>query len=316
VRLALRRQRQTPLVAAAVTVLVLLTVALAPPLARAMAPSASSAGPGRAFLVAPGELHVMSFNLRYASDAPPNSWHDRRPVVRTLLRRERPELIGTQEGLYGQLRDIQTDLPDHYDSIGLGREGGSRGEAMQIFYDSRRLEPLEFHHYWLSDTPEVVGSKTWGGCCPRMVTWVRFHDTATDTEFYAVNTHLEAFDPDARRQSADLVLQRMQAEFEPRVPVVMTGDFNEPAEEGRAVYDALVVGGPLADTWAESRSRGERFGTFHGYEQLVEDGERIDWILTTPGIRARLAHINTFEQGGQYPSDHLPVQAVLQLTAG
>lgn len=133
-----------------------------------------------------GPLHVMSFNLRYASDTPPNTWADRRPVMRELLRRARPELIGTQEGLYSQLQDISADLGPSYDHIGLGREGGSKGEFMMIFFDQRRLEPLEYDHFWLSDTPNVIGSQTWGGCCPRMVTWVRFKDKATAQEFYAV----------------------------------------------------------------------------------------------------------------------------------
>ena len=165
------------------------------------------------------ELHVMSFNLRFASDTPPNSWPERRPVVERLLEQERPHLIGTQEGLYQQLRDVQADLPAYYDSIGEGREGGSRGEAMQVFYDSRRLTPVEYDHYWLSDTPDVVGSQTWGGCCPRMVTWVRFEDQRTGGEFYALNTHLEAFDAGAREKSADLILRRMSEEFDPSLPV-------------------------------------------------------------------------------------------------
>ena len=63
--------------------------------------------------------------------------------MRQLLQRERPDIVGTQEGLYRQLRDIADDLPQHYDSIGLGRDGGSRGEAMQILYDAKRLEPQE-----------------------------------------------------------------------------------------------------------------------------------------------------------------------------
>jgi endonuclease/exonuclease/phosphatase family metal-dependent hydrolase len=43
------------------------------------------------------------------------------------------------------------------------------------------------------------------------------------------------------------------------------------------------------------------------------NGDRIDWILTTPGVTTRRAEINTFHLDGQYPSDHLPVQAVLRL---
>ena len=109
----------------------------------------------------------MTFNLRYASDTPPNSWPERRPVVRTSPACGNGRTwIGTQEGLYQQLRDIQNDLPDYYDSIGQGQDGGSHGEAMQIFYDTRRLDPLEYDHYWLSDTPDVDGFEDLGRLLP------------------------------------------------------------------------------------------------------------------------------------------------------
>ncbi|MEQ7010589.1 endonuclease/exonuclease/phosphatase family protein [Actinopolymorpha sp. B17G11] len=257
----------------------------------------------------------MSFNLRFASSTPPNSWQERRPVMRELLRRELPDLIGTQEGLYQQLRDIQADLPAYYDSIGQGRDGGSQGEAMQIFYDSRRLDPLEYGHYWLSDTPDVVGSKTWGGCCPRMVTWIRFYDSEADVEFYSVNTHFEAFDAEARAKSAQLMLQRT-GRFDPDLPIVITGDFNEPAAAGQTVNDMLVANGPFLDSWEVAESRSPLYATFHGYRPLVPGGSRIDWILTTPQVRTRVGFINTFQKNGQFPSDHLPVQAVLQLPTG
>ena len=259
-----------------------------------------------------GSLRVMSFNLRFASDAPPHSWPERRPVVRQLLQRERPHVIGTQEGLPQQLRDVQADLPDSYESIGLGREIGGAGEAMQVFYDSDRLRALEHGHYWLSDTPDVAGSQTWGGSCPRMATWVRFEDRRTGGEFYVLNTHLEAFDPGAREKSAALIRRRISEDFDPALPVVLTGDFNEAAGAG-PVYDALVTDGPFMDTWEAAAERTAPFATFHGYAPLVPDGDRIDWILATPGVVTSYAAAITFEQDGQYPSDHLPVQAVLRL---
>lgn len=259
-----------------------------------------------------GELHVMSYNLRYASDTPPNTWADRRPVMREQLRQARPQLIGTQEGLYSQLNDIAADLGPAYDSIGLGREGGSKGEFMMIFFDQRRLQPLEYDHFWLSDTPDVIGSKTWGGCCPRMVTWVRFKDKVSGKQFYAVNTHFEAFDATARSKSADLLLQRM-AKFDPALPVIATGDFNEAAKPGLTVYDKLVTNGPLDDSWMTAEQRSELWGTFHGYKPLTPNGNRIDWILTTPGLRVSKASINTFSKNGQFPSDHLPVESWISL---
>ena len=258
------------------------------------------------------ELHVMSFNLRFASDEPPHSWPERRPVVARLLEQELPHLVGTQEGLHAQLQDIEADLPTYYDSIGQGREGGTRGEAMAIFYDSRRLQPLEHRHYWLSDTPDVVGSQTWGRC-PRMVTWVRFEDRRTGHQLYALNTHLEAFDATARARSADLVVERMAAELDPALPVLMTGDFNEPAGPGGTVYDTLVTDGPMVDTWVTATEHSAPVGTFHGYAPPTPGGDRIDWILSSPEVVTRQVGVNTYQHGGQLPSDHLPVQAVVSL---
>lgn len=120
-------------------------------------------------------------------------WTVRRPVMRELLRRERPHVIGTQEGLYQQVRMIEKDLGGHYDWIGTGRGGGSKDEFMAVFYDTRRLDPIEFDHFWLSDTPYTIASNTWGADWLRMVTWVKFADLADGgREFYVLNTHLDS----------------------------------------------------------------------------------------------------------------------------
>ena len=81
----------------------------------------------------------MTFNLRYASADGPHPWPSRRPVVSSLLGIEQPDLIGTQEGLVGQLDDVRADLGPAYDFLGTGREGGTRGAAGR--FDSLRIEP-------------------------------------------------------------------------------------------------------------------------------------------------------------------------------
>jgi hypothetical protein len=156
----------------------------------------------------------MTFNLRYASAVAPYSWAERRPVTRKLLRGESPHLIGTQEGLYQQLRDIEQDLGTNYAWIGTGREGGSHGEFVAIFYDTSRLTPLEYDHFWLSETPGTIGSKdefeqeTERAGAPRMVTWVRFGVRGTPSVFYALNTHLDNRSETAPRDSAGQVSDR------------------------------------------------------------------------------------------------------------
>ncbi|WP_369207158.1 endonuclease/exonuclease/phosphatase family protein [Streptomyces sp. PU-14G] len=257
-------------------------------------------------------LRVMSFNLRYASDTPPHSWPERRPVTRALLHRERPHLIGTQEGLYPQLKDIAADLGrSRYDWIGTGRAGGSRDEFMAVFYDVRRLLPLEYDHFWLSDQPDLIGSKTWGNAVIRMVTWIRFRDLANDRELYHLNTHLDHQNQYSRERSAALITDRLGG-LDAALPRLVTGDFNVPAH-ANPVYDTLLADGELTDTWDTAASRSKLYGTFHGYEPLVPDGDRIDWILASPKVRTHRAEIIAYARDGQYPSDHLPVQALVEL---
>jgi len=258
-------------------------------------------------------LCVMTFNLRYASPSPPNAWFQRRPVARELVEKESPDLIGTQEGLYQQVKDLAADLPA-YGWIGLGREGGSHGEFMAVFYRKDRLEPLQFDHFWLSDTPKLISSKTWGNTLPRIVTWVKFRDRRTDGQFYFFNTHFDHRSQNAREKSAALLLSRVK-KLGTALPVLLVGDFNAEAGANKA-YEILVNENAFADTWTTALRRGEPVGTFHGYRSPSKGGARIDWILSRGPVKTLRTAVVTFARDGQYPSDHFPVAAWLQLQPG
>jgi endonuclease/exonuclease/phosphatase family metal-dependent hydrolase len=255
-------------------------------------------------------LCVVTFNLRFASPKPPNSWPERRPVTRDCILHMAPDLMGTQEGVYAQIKDLAQDLPE-YDWIGLGRNGGSRSEFMAVFYRKQRFEPLEFDHFWLSDAPELIASSSWGNRNRRMVTWVKFLDRQTRREFYFFNTHFDHEMPEARERAARLIRQRIEA-LQTTLPVILVGDFNAPAG-GNPVYDTLVGGELFTDTWHSARERrGEVIGTFHGYKEPVPEGVRIDWILTRGKVTALATEVVNFSKNNQYPSDHFPVAAWLQ----
>jgi endonuclease/exonuclease/phosphatase family metal-dependent hydrolase len=253
----------------------------------------------------------MTFNLRYASSTPPNSWPERRPVMSACIRSLAPDIMGTQEGLYEQLKDLAADLPE-YDWIGLGRDGGSRGEFMAIFYRKDRFESLAYDHFWLSDTPEVVGSSTWGNSNRRMLTWVRFRDRRSKREFFVCNTHLDHQIELARQKGASLIVDRIR-KLQTDLPVFLTGDFNSPAGKGKA-YEILLRDGGFADTWTLAGKRiNENLNTFHGFNKPVEAGSRIDWILAIGNVTVEKSEIVAFSQRGQYPSDHFPVAVWLTL---
>lgn len=252
----------------------------------------------------------MTCNVQVAGNPPPHSWEQRRPLMRELLRREDPDIIGTQEGRFDQVKDLAVDLPTH-DWIGLGRDGGSRGEFMAIFYRRDRFELLAFDHFWLSDTPEVIGSSTWGNTCRRMVTWGRFRDRPTGRGFGIWNTHFDHEIESARQKSAALVHRRIAA-TDPGLPLLLLGDFNCAAGDS-AAYAELTAGAGLTDTWTAAAQRcNEGFSTFHGHKTPARDGVRIDWILARHLAAVSEAAIVVHASPGLAPSDHFPVTATVR----
>jgi endonuclease/exonuclease/phosphatase family metal-dependent hydrolase len=256
----------------------------------------------------PFRFKVMTFNVKYASESENHRWSDRRPVLRNAILRANPDLIGTQEGLHRQATHIAEDLPG-YDWIGLGRDGGSKGELMAIFYKRRRFEPLAYDHFWLSDTPQVIGSRTWGHDSPRMVTWVLFRDKASAVEFYHWNTHFDNQSEAARHNSADLVLGKLRS-TDPDRPAVVTGDFN--AAQTSIVHEKMLARAEgqvnLLDAWDEAEVReGKQVCTCHGWSGPSDSDQRIDWVLTSPDFKCKRAAVITYQENGRYPSDHFPV---------
>jgi endonuclease/exonuclease/phosphatase family metal-dependent hydrolase len=259
---------------------------------------------------APLVLRAMTYNLRYASNQPGEVWTERLPVMQALLAREAPDVFGTQEGLYLQLRDLAAGLPD-YEWIGLGRAGGSKDEFCAVFYRRDRFTPVAFDHFWLSDTPAVVGSMTWGNKYRRMATWVRLRDRATGREFEVWNTHFDHEVETARQRSAELIRDRI-AQVDPAVPVLLLGDFNCVAGASRA-HEILTGEAGLTDTWDAAPRRGNAgLNTFNAFAAPKHDGERIDWILARRPAGVDAAAIVDYAGLPRFPSDHFPVTATVR----
>ena len=71
------------------------------------------------------------------------------------------DILGTQEVLHNQLEDLKQRLPE-YGVIGVGREDGKeKGEYSALWYQKDRFNLLDSGYFWLSETPEVAGSKGW-----------------------------------------------------------------------------------------------------------------------------------------------------------
>jgi endonuclease/exonuclease/phosphatase family metal-dependent hydrolase len=272
-------------------------------------------------------LVVMTFNVRYGSaDDGQNNWANRKELACDVLRRHAPDIVGLQEALRFQIDDIRAALPQ-YAEIGGGRDDGkTKGEYSAILYRKDRLDVSDSGTFWLSDTPEVPGSITWGNACTRICTWARFVRKDTGEAFYHFNTHMDHISQFSRDKSAILLAQRIRDRAHPD-PVFLTGDFNagernpvvqyfKGQKELKAANNGLAANPVrLVDTFRVLHPDANEVGTFHSFNG-ERTREKIDYIFAQPGVKVLRTEILYDNQDSRYPSDHFPVLAVLELAAG
>lgn len=267
--------------------------------------------------VAAPPVRVMSFNIRYgtAKDGE-NHWDKRQDFVIETIRAYNPDLVGGQEVLDFQADFLQQRLSD-YTLVGGGRDDGKRkGEYSPILFRKDRFEPLAHGQWWLSPTPEVVGSKGWDAALPRIVTWARLKDRRSGQTILFYNTHWDHQGKVARVESGKLMRRLIEDHRGgDDLPVIVTGDFNSTEESDQ--YRSLTVGDgsglKLIDAHrAVHPERQPDEATFNGFKG-IRQGMRIDWILHSPHWEATGAAIDRTEKDGRTPSDHYPVTAELEL---
>ena len=256
----------------------------------------------------PASVVVMTFNIRYgtANDGE-NRWERRREQLFDLIKAEQPDVIGLQEALHAQIDEILAAVPG-YAMAGVGRsDGGQAGEYAALLYKRARLTVRMTDTFWLSDSPRLVASKTWGNTIERICTWARFDDKAGPS-FYVYNLHLDHQSQPSRERSVELVLKTIAAR-EPAAPVIVTGDFN--AGEANPATKAMAT--RFADSFRMLHPQASDVGTFTGFELGKTQGEKIDYIFVEPGTPVTRAEILRTARDGRYPSDHFPVVAELRL---
>lgn len=264
-----------------------------------------------------GAFRVVSFNVRTstAKDGE-NAWPKRRDFLFAEIARLAPDLIGFQEVREDQHDAIIERMPNHA-FVGVARDDGKRkGEWSMIGFRRERFENLGGGNFWLSETPEVAGSKSWDAALTRICTWVRLRDRVTQRTFLYANTHFDHKGVVAREKAAGVIAARVR-ELARDEPLILTGDLNvnedtqayaviaKPAADGSAAW--------LIDSYREVHpQRVPEEASFHGFKG-TRVGSRIDFIFHSRELKAIRATIERdVSSDGRYPSDHYPVTAVLE----
>lgn len=258
-------------------------------------------------------VKVMSWNIRYDNpDDGINNWSNRRHGVIKFMKETNADIIGLQESLNNQSKDIKKGLKV-YNYIGVGRDDGKkRGEFCSIFYNKKRFKLINSGTFWLSETPDVAGSRGWDAACNRIVSWAQLLDRQSSEKFFVFNTHFDHVGEVARVESARLLVRRI-SEIATDIPFVVTGDFN--ANHKDQSYRILtfpeneVV---MRDTrnMAEVKE-GPEF-SWVSFDPSFIPTDIIDFIFASYNSKPIKHTIYDF-RATQYLSDHLPVIVELNI---
>lgn len=259
-------------------------------------------------------FRVLSFNIRYPNPQDGfNYWPNRKEMVASVIQFYEADIIGLQEAFRSQLDDLTTALKD-YTWFGLCRTDGSinpdpDNEFSAILYRKSRFELLEGNTFWLSPTPNEIGSKGWDASLPRIVTWAKFKDKENNQVFFQFNTHFDHRGIKAREESAKLLLKSI-AKIAQNAPIVITGDFN--VNDTSNVYQILTNQDDserLTDAIKVSRlpHHGPRASWTNSFQFPGVPGRRIDFIFIKNDIKVLKHAILSDSWSGRLPSDHLPV---------
>lgn len=229
-------------------------------------------------------LRVMTWNI--LRDDGDGDWPRRREAVCGAILREDPDILALQEATPRQLQDLLARLPTY--SCVRGASNG-REEHVAILHRPQSARLVDHGCVWLSDTPDVPLSRSWGNEIARCATWARF--LSRDGALEVVNAHFD-HESDRFRLEAAHLLDRMFPD------ALLLGDFN--TTPGSRPHEILT------------RSHRDPFPT-EGFETMRgDDGTphaRYDWILLPPSLGAVDARRVEHEEGEPLPSDHLALVA-------
>lgn len=251
-------------------------------------------------------IRVMSFNIR-CSNVGVQTAKSRYPLVSETIIKSEADSVGVQEATPEWMSYLKKALADTYGFVGIGREGGNKGEYSAIFYKKDTYEVVDSGNFWLSETPEKV-SKGWDAACIRICTWAILRNKKTNEKYAHINTHLDHIGILARRNGVDIMLEKLKNFGD--MPAVFTADMN--IEEGTENYLQFVNSGFMFDTKYKAENT-VNYLTFHDVHPSKHEESIIDYVMINEHFSADTYKVVTAGIDGKYVSDHFPVYADLKI---
>lgn len=262
---------------------------------------------------------ILSCNIRVAlpqDEEKGVGWSHRKELAIEVIQSRQPDIICLQEVLREQDQDMKEAFPDFFT---FGFDGpemdtqppeGYHGIAKNtIMFSRERYDLISTGCYWLSETPQIGGSKSWGTARARHANWVRLKEHDTQKEFRVLNTHFDHVAQSAREKQAEMIVTE-SAQYPEEFPQILAGDFNQSASNPAI---EIIKKGQWIDSYADIHGPEDPGFTGHGFRGHEKEkdgkGSKIDFIFSRGKVTALDAGIIKDHKDGFYPSDHYFISA-------
>lgn len=259
----------------------------------------------------------------------------RAEMYRKFISEHMPDVVGMEEVTTNWRKWLDTYVfNDSYAGVGEPRSAG--GEANPIYYRVDKFELVDSGTFWLSDTPDKVGSMIEGANYPRICTWVILKDRETGTQFAHMNTHLDhngnndsTAGNNIRKAQMGVIIKFAQSIKD--IPLFLTGDLNNRRTTSKGEIYALykMITGEkqytdgdgntytlkLADSRLDAQATVDENHTATMTKYYDENNsayeptrEPIDYVFYNPANTEALVYQTyLISENDMWISDHLPV---------
>ena len=150
-------------------------------------------------------LNIFTSNIRFENPADgKNDWPFRKGLLSNILNSYDAHIICSQEGRKSQLMDLNSLLNSNI--VDSHRSYISERMYPSIFIsDDIKIDKSQ--DIWLSDTPNIAGSKSFNSMFPRLCTYIRF--SYMNKKFILVNTHLDHVKDTTRLEQIKVLVTEM-----------------------------------------------------------------------------------------------------------
>lgn len=246
------------------------------------------------------KIRFASCNILYDDAKSEPLWPQRLGLLKSAIMGWKPDILATQEGRKPQLFQLRDALAADYELLDAHRSWHESKMYPCLFVKKGKFQCLESHDRWLSETPAIEHSKSFGSKWPKLATFANLK--AGGEDFAVASFHFDNVEPAARPLQAQVLIDEMTKLYSSGA-VVFMGDANDLPHSPTLEFFRSAG---YEDPWKWQSVP----HTFHGFSPAVKGG-RIDYVLHSCAFKSEGTYCD--KRCSDYYSDHYLIYADLQL---